>query len=84
MGGANGMAIALAGGHVVFETLADGKRSRIDFGFTPEKLPARLDRAQAMLNEIANLEVDGTIVRGLVPNADQTSFSSPQKDKSPL
>ena len=64
MGGANGMAIALDGGHVVFETLNDGKRSRIDFGFTPEKLRARLDRSQALLNEIANLEVDETIVRG--------------------
>ncbi len=87
MGGANGMAIALDGGHVVFETLNDGKRSRIDFGFTPEKLRARLDRSQAMLNEIANLEVDETIVRGKNDGggddlSDDNAFQKPLSKKS--
>lgn len=63
-GGANGMSIALENGHVVFETLDDGKRSRIDFGLSPEKLQARLDHSQELLNRIAVLEVDDTIVRG--------------------
>ena len=60
IGGAIGMAIALEDGHVVFETVDDGKRSRINFGLTPEQLQARLDHAQELLNNITTLEVKVT------------------------
>ena len=60
IGGAIGMAIALEDGHVVFETVNDGKRSRINFGLTPEQLQARLDHAQELLNNITTLEVKVT------------------------
>ena len=60
IGGAIGMAIALEDGHVVFETVDDGKRSRINFGLTPEQLQARLDHAQELLNNITTLKVEVT------------------------
>ncbi len=60
-GGAIGMAIALEGENVVFETINDGKRSRISLGLTPSQLQDRLDRSHALLNEIATLEVDESV-----------------------
>ena len=60
-GGAIGMAIALEDEKVVFETITDGKRSRISLGLTPSQLQDRLDRSHALLNEIAILEVDDSV-----------------------
>ena len=58
IGGPTGMALALEGGKVIFETVTDGKRSRINLGLTPDQLQDRLDQSQAQLNEIAILDVD--------------------------
>ena len=80
IGGAIGMAIALEGGHVVFETVDDGKRSRIDFGLTPEQLQARLDHSQALLNNIAALEVK--LVGGDDNSDDITLRSQPKTSNS--
>ena len=80
IGGATGMAIALEGGHVVFETVDDGKRSRIDFGLTPEQLQARLDHSQALLNNIAALEVK--LVGGDDNSDDITLRSQPKTSNS--
>ncbi len=80
IGGATGMAIALEDGHVVFETVDDGKRSRIDFGLTPEQLQARLDHSQALLNNIAALEVK--LVGGDDNSDDITLRSKPEKSNS--
>jgi len=80
IGGATGMAIALEGGHVVFETVNDGKRSRINFGLTPEQLQARLDHSQALLNNIAALEVK--LVGGDDNSDDITLRSKPEKSNS--
>ena len=71
IGGAIGMAIALEDGHVVFETVNDGKRSRINFGLTPEQLQARLDHAQELLNNITTLEVKVTGGDDLSDNVSQ-------------
>ena len=71
IGGAIGMAIALEGGHVVFETVDDGKRSRINFGLTPEQLQARLDHAQELLNNITTLKVEVTGGDDLSDNVSQ-------------
>ena len=80
IGGAIGMAIALEDGHVVFETVNDGKRSRINFGLTPEQLQARLDHSQALLNNIAALEVK--LVGGDDNSDDITLRSKPEKSNS--
>ena len=63
-GGALGMAIALEDDKVVFETINEGKRSRISLGLTPRELRARLNRSHALLNEIATLEVDENVNLG--------------------
>ena len=63
-GGAIGMAIALEDEKVVFETITDGKCSRISLGLTPGELQDRLDHSHALLNEIAALEVDESFTVG--------------------
>ena len=80
-GGATGMALALEDGNVVFETISDGKRSRISLGLTPGQIQERLDHAQALLNEIATLEVDESInIHKDVPEDDAVA---PKKAPAP-
>ena len=76
-GGATGMALALEGGNVVVETISDGKRSRIPLGLTPGELQERLDHAQALLNEIATLEVDTSMKLGKDVPEEQAPKSEP-------
>ena len=76
-GGATGMALALEGGNVVVETVSDGKRSRIPLGLTPGELQERLDHAQALLNEIATLEVNTSMKLGKDVPEEQAPKSEP-------
>ena len=83
-GGAIGMAIALEEGNVVFETITDGKRSRISLGLTPSQLQERLDHSQALLNEIATLEVDESInIHKDVVEEPAPKKAQPKKSESP-
>ena len=56
-GGANGMAISLVNNKVVFETVSEGKRSRISLGMTPDELHERLNQSVRILNTISNRDV---------------------------
>ena len=82
-GGPTDMAIALKCGHVVFETITDGKRSRIALGYTPEKLKERHEQAQKLLNEIATLDVDDNIKIGK-DDAEDGNFFEEVLEKSRL
>lgn len=82
-GGATGMALALENGNVVVETISDGKRSRIPLGLTPRELQERLDHSQALLNEIAALEVNTSMKLGKDDTEDVATEKAPAGKSEP-